>query len=360
MTERKFNFASGPAVLPEPVLRRAQDAIWDHAGSGIGILEHSHRGPEFTAVIERAEALLREIAGIPDDYAVMFVHGGGSSQFFMVPMNLLGEGRTADYCVTGTWGQKAAEEARRFGKVHVAATSEATNFDYIPAQVSWSEAPVYAHFTSNETIHGVQWATEPVPPPGVPLVCDASSDLLSKPIDIGKYGLVFASAQKNLGPSGVTIVIAKKSLVGAPVRDLPTMLRYATHVKERSMHNTPSTFAVYVVGEVLAWLRDQGGLTAIAEHNRAKAQLLYDFLDDSKLFRGHARADSRSLMNVTFRTGRPELDAACCDEAERRGLSGLKGHRSVGGLRASLYNAFPIAGVRALVDFLREFEAANR
>jgi len=261
-------------------------------------------------------------------------------------------------------------EARRFGEVHVAASSAATGFDRIPTAATWSPAPTYVHFTSNETIHGVQWREEPVPPSGVPLVCDASSDIFSRPIDVRRYGLIYAGAQKNLGPAGVTLVIAHKDLVAESVRDLPTMLRYTTHAKEGSLHNTPSTFAVYVVGEVLAWIRERGGLAGMAEHNRTKAKILYDYLDDSTLFSGHAERASRSQMNVTFRTrhrtqtaadaARPDLDAQFCAEAERRGLTGLTGHRSVGGMRASLYNAFPMDGVYALVAFMAEFEKKQR
>jgi phosphoserine aminotransferase len=360
VSDRKYNFSSGPAALPEPVLRRTQDAIWNLDGSGIGILEHSHRGPEFTAIIQRAEALIRELAGIPDDYAVMFLHGGASSQFFMVPMNLLPPDGSADFIVAGTWGQKAVAEAKRFGRAHVAASSEATNFDHVPDTASWSDAPAYVHITSNETIHGVQWHDRLALPAGAPLVVDASSDIFAGPLDITRFGLVYAGAQKNLGPAGVTVVIARKALVANPVRDLPTMLRYTTHVKDHSLHNTPSTFAIYVVGEVLAWIRAQGGLAAMAEINAAKATLLYDYLDQSRLFSGHARTDSRSIMNVTFRSGRPDLDAAFIAGAESRGLSGLGGHRSVGGMRASLYNAFPIEGVRSLVQYMEEFERTAR
>ena len=359
MSDRKFNFYSGPAVLPEPVLHRAQAAIWDLDGSGIGILEHSHRDAEFTKVIQRAEALVRELADVPDEYAVLFLHGGASSQFYMVPMNLLSETRTADYVVSGTWGQKAVAEARRFGQAHVAATTEASHFDHMPETATWSADPAYVHITSNETIHGVQWNGVLPLPSGVPVVVDASSDIFSQPIDVRRYGLIYAGAQKNIGPAGVTLVIARRDLVAAPVRDLPTMLRYATHVKEGSLYNTPSTFAVYMVGEVLTWIRDRGGLAALGEENHAKAKLLYDYLDGSRLFRGHARPDSRSIMNITFRTGRPDLDKAFCAQAEQRGLIGLQGHRSVGGMRASVYNAFPLEGMKQLVAFMEEFERAS-
>ncbi|MBE7450981.1 MAG: 3-phosphoserine/phosphohydroxythreonine transaminase [Kofleriaceae bacterium] len=360
MTGRIYNFSSGPAVLPEPVLRRAQAAIWDLDGTGIGVLEHSHRGPAFTAVLDRAEALVREVGGVPASHAVLFLPGGASTQFFQVPMNFLGGG-TADYCCTGVWSQKAIAEARRFGAVHVACSSEATGFDHIPppSEHRWSATPAYVHVTSNNTIYGTQWTREPEVPPGVPLVCDASSDLFSRPIAIDRYDLVYAGAQKNLGPAGVTLVIARKDFLERGARDLPTMLSYRTHVAERSMYNTPSTFGIYVIGEVMAWILEQGGLTAMAARNQAKARVLYDFLDGSRLFHGTARADSRSLMNVTFRCRDTSLEPAVIAQATARGLDGLKGHRSVGGMRASIYNAFPPAGVDALVDFLREFERAH-
>lgn len=356
---RKWNFASGPAILPEPVLERAQAAIWDLDGSGIGVLEHSHRGPEFMAVAERAEARLREVAGVPADHDVLFLQGGASTQFFMVPMSFLAG--TADYCVTGAWSQKAVAEARRFGEVHIACSSEADDFTSVPgpAATRWSAAPSYVHFTSNETIHGNQWRGEPAAPAGVPLVCDASSDLFSRPIDIARHGLLYAGAQKNLGPSGVTLVIAHKELIARGRRDLPAMLQYRTFAEHGSMYNTPPTFGIFVIGEVMAWILAEGGLAAMAARNQAKAAALYDALDRSRLFRGVVRPDARSLMNVTFRTGRAELDREFVRAAEARGLSGLAGHRSVGGMRASLYNAFPAEGVAALVAFMAEFEAAH-
>jgi phosphoserine aminotransferase len=360
VTGRIYNFSAGPAILPEPVIRRAQAALWDLDGSGIGVMEHSHRGPELTAVLERAEATCRELAGIPDNYRVLFLHGGASSQFFMVPMSFLAAGRAADYWNTGTWSTKAIEEARRFGAVHVAASSEAEGFSYIPEQAAYSDDPVYVHFTSNNTIYGTEFQREPDVPAGVPLICDASSDIFSRPIDISRYGLIYAGAQKNLGPAGVTLVIIRDDLVAQGRDDLPTMLQYRTHAEHGSCFNTPPTLAIYVLGLVLEWIRDRGGLAAMAEHNRAKAQIVYDFLDRSELFRGTARRDSRSLMNVCFRTPSKELDAAFVAGAEARGLAGLKGHRLTGGMRASIYNAFPRAGCEALVAFMKEFEQAHR
>jgi phosphoserine aminotransferase len=358
---RTFNFSAGPAVLPEPVLRRAQAAIWDLEGTGIGVLEHSHRGKAFQAVADRAEALVRKVGGVPDSHAVMFLQGGASTQFFQVPMSFLGGG-TADYCNTGVWSQKAIAEARRFGTVHVACSSEASRFDHIPpaAETRWSDAPAYAHFTSNNTVVGTQWRREPEVPAGVPLVCDASSDIYSRPIDFTRYALVYAGAQKNLGPSGVTVVIARRDFVERGSRDLPTMLQYRTHVAEGSMYNTPPTFGIYVLAEVLAWIDELGGLEAMAERNQAKAAVLYDFLDQSSLFRGTARADSRSLMNVTFRASDEAMEKQFIAEATAAGLDGLKGHRLVGGMRASIYNAFPVEGVRALVGFMQDFERRHR
>ncbi len=361
MSDRIFNFGAGPAVLPEPVLRKAQQDLWNIAGSGIGVAEHSHRGKVFDRVIKEAEATCRELAGIPDNYRVLFLQGGASLQFSMVPMNLLPAGSTADYLVTGVWSQKAVEEAKRVGAVHEAASSKATKFDRIPSasEIRYSAAPAYVHVTTNNTIYGTQWAAEPPVPAGVPLVADTSSDMFSRPIDVAKYGLIYAGAQKNLGPSGVVLVIIRDDLVERGPADLPTMLQYRTHAKEGSLYNTPNTFGIYVIGEVFKWIKAEGGLAAMAERNARKAKLLYDCLDESRLFSVLAQPGSRSLMNVCFRGPSEEVDNRFVAEATKRGLDGLKGHRSAGGLRASIYNAMPEAGVRALVDFIREFERAN-
>jgi phosphoserine aminotransferase len=358
---RKWNFSSGPAVLPEPVLRKAQGAILDFEGSGIGILEHSHRGKEFSALADRCERLVRDVGRVPDDHVVMFLQGGASAQFHMVPMNFLAADRTADYCVTGSWGKKAIGEAKRFGGVHVACSGEASGFRALPPPdaVRFSDNPAYVHVTSNETIAGVQWPDVPSPPAGVPLVCDASSDIFSKPIDVSRYGLLYAGAQKNLGPSGLVLAIARRDLIERGRKDLPTMLQYRTWATDHSLYNTPPTFAVYVMAEVLAWLQAEGGLAAIGERNAAKAKLLYDYLDASKLFDAPVAPGSRSQMNVVFRTPSEELDARFVAEAEARGLANLKGHRTAGGMRASLYNAMPLEGVRALIAFCDEFERAH-
>ncbi|MEO7985909.1 MAG: 3-phosphoserine/phosphohydroxythreonine transaminase [Gemmatimonadales bacterium] len=363
MNERIYNFSAGPAALPEPVLRKAQEAVWNVDGSGIGIMEHSHRGKVFDRIIDEAEAACRELAGIPDNYRVLFLQGGASLQFSMVPMNLLPADRTADYLLTGVWAQKAVKEAKVLGgKIHLAATSESTNFDRIPRpeETGYSPDPAYVHFTTNNTIYGTQWRSEPTVPATAPLVADTSSDMYSRPIDVRKYGLIYAGAQKNLGPSGVTLVIIRDDLVQAGPKTLPTMLQYRTFAADKSMFNTPPTFGIYIIGEVFKWIKAQGGLAAMAEHNEAKARLLYDHLDNGDYFRGTTQASSRSLMNVTFRGPSEELDTRFIAEATKRGLDGLKGHRSVGGMRASIYNAFPREGVVALVTFMKEFERANR
>jgi phosphoserine aminotransferase len=362
MTDRIHNFSAGPAVLPESVLRKAQEAIWNAAGSGIGIMEHSHRGKLFERVISEAEEACRSLGGIPDNYRVLFLQGGASLQFAMVPMNFLSAERTADYLVTGVWSQKAVKEAKPLGKVHIAATGEATNFDRIPQpeEIRYSTNPAYVHITTNNTIYGTQWRAEPPVPSGVPLVADASSDMYSRPIDIRKYGIIYAGAQKNLGPSGVVLVIIRDDLVEAGSKTVPTMLQYRTHAGESSLYNTPPTFAIYVMGEVFKWIQAEGGLAAMAEHNEAKARLLYEFIDNSDFFRGTVQSDSRSRMNVCFRAPTEELEAKFISEATKRGLDGLKGHRSAGGMRASIYNACPRGAVEALVAFMKEFERANR
>ncbi len=362
-SDRIFNFSAGPAVLPEPVLKRAQEAIWNVAGSGIGIMEHSHRGKVFDKIIEETEQACRQLAGIPDNYRVLFLQGGASLQFSMVPMNLLPADRTADYLLTGVWAQKAVKEAKVLGgKVHLAASSEATNFDRIPKpeEIRYSANPVYVHITTNNTIYGTQWRSEPAVPAGAPLIADASSDIYSRPIDIRKYGLIYAGAQKNLGPSGVLLVIIRDDLVEAGPKTLPTMLQYRTHASEKSLYNTPPTFGIYVMGEVFKWIQAEGGLGAMEEKNESKAMLLYDYIDQSDFFRGTVQPDSRSRMNVCFRAPTEELESKFISEATKRGLDGLKGHRSVGGMRASIYNACPWAAVETLVTFMKEFERANR
>ncbi|MCA8984023.1 MAG: 3-phosphoserine/phosphohydroxythreonine transaminase [Planctomycetaceae bacterium] len=356
---RLYNFSAGPAVMPVEVLEEARENLLSLGNTGIGIMEHSHRGKAFMAVAEQAEANCRKLAGISDDYAVLFLQGGASSQFFMVPMNLLSADRTADYLVTGSWAKKAQKEAKLFGKTHTACSSEDRNFCYIPRETSYSDNPAYVHFTSNNTIFGTQFASEPVIPAGTSLICDASSDIFSRPLDVSKYGLIYAGAQKNLGPSGVTLVIIRKDLIERGPATLPAMLQYRTHSENDSMYNTPPTFGIYVMGLIFQWIERQGGLSGMAANNAAKARPLYDYLDQSSLFRATADADSRSLMNVCFVTGNEELDAKFIAAAKAAGFDGLKGHRSVGGMRASIYNAFPAEGVAALVQFMRDFESQN-
>jgi phosphoserine aminotransferase len=353
---RKLNFSSGPAMLPEEVLHSAQAALVDLDGSGIGILEHSHRGPEFARVLERTEAALREVGNIGDDFAILFVTAGATQHFAMVPRSFLGAGETADYCHTGVWSQKAMDEARRFGDVHVACDASPA-FDATPTRFTWSASPRYVHYTSNETIYGTAW---PAPPPApAPLVCDASSDIFSRPLELANHALIYAGAQKNLGPSGISLVIARRDFVETGRRDLPPLDQYRTYVVEHSVHNTPNTFGVYVIGEVARWIRAQGGLAAMAERNARKAALLYGFLDQSVAWRPHAQPGSRSRMNITFRGATKALEETLLARAEAAGMSGLRGHRSVGGLRASIYNAFPEDGVRRLVQLLDDVERGH-
>jgi phosphoserine aminotransferase len=359
-TERIFNFSAGPAVLPVEVLAEAQRDLMALPGVGMSILEISHRSKAFDDVIERCEADLRALAGIPANYHVLFLQGGASLQFSMVPMNLLPAGGSADYIVTGSWSEKAVKEAKRVGGVKIAATTAAENYVRVPKQSELTLDPgaAYVHYTTNNTIFGTEWHY--VPEVGnVPLVADTSSDMFSRPIDVNKYGLIYAGAQKNLGPSGVTLVIIREDLVARTPPSLATMLQYSVHVENKSMYNTPPVFGVYIMGLVLKWLLKEGGLAAIDARNSRKAAKLYAEIDRTGFYRGHAHADSRSRMNVTFRLPNEELEKKFAKEATAAGLDGLKGHRSVGGMRASIYNAFPEAGVDALVSFMQEFERVN-
>lgn len=360
MTERIFNFSAGPAVLPLPVLEEAQRDLIALPGLGMSILEISHRSKAFDEIIAHAESGLRELLAIPDNYHVLFLQGGASLQFSMVPMNLLLKGASADYIVTGLWSKKAVKEAKRLGKVNIAATTEDTNFSRIPQQdeLKLDNNAAYVHITTNNTIFGTQWKTEPSVG-DVPIIADASSDILSRPIPFEKYGLIYAGAQKNIGPSGVTLVIIRNDLLELIPDDLQTMLDYRTHVENKSLYNTPNTFGIYIINLVCKWLQEKGGLAAMKSENEAKAKMLYDAIDATEFYRGHADADSRSLMNVTFRLPSEELEKQFVKEATTAGFDGLKGHRSVGGLRASIYNAFPREGVEALVSFMKEFERKN-
>jgi len=360
MTERIFNFSSGPAVMPLPVLEQVQRDLVALPGVGMSVMEISHRSSTFEAIIARAEADIRTLAGVPDNYRILFLQGGASLQFSMVPMNLLTEGRTADYLMTGTWADKAAGEARKVGTVHETGSTAADGFSRIPTDAECELTPgaAYVHMTSNNTIEGTEWHR--LPPVGdVPLVCDASSDIFSGPIDISKYGLVYGGAQKNLGPSGVTLVIVRDDLLARSAKTLPTMLNYAIQAENGSLYNTPPAFGIYVLGLVVQWLLELGGLPAIDALNERKAGRLYAELDRTGFWRPTAQADSRSLMNVTFRLASEDLEKAFVKESTAAGFDGLKGHRSVGGMRASIYNAFPAEGIDRLVEFMRDFERRN-
>jgi phosphoserine aminotransferase len=357
---RIHNFSAGPAVLPVEVIEQAQRDLLALPGVGMSILEISHRSSAFDEVIEGCEADLRKLGNIPDNYRVLFLQGGASLQFSMVPMNLLPAGGSADYIVTGMWSEKAVKEAKRVGTVKIAASTAAGNHTRVPRRDELTLDPnaAYVHLTTNNTIFGTQWRE--IPDTGnVPLVADTSSDMYSRPIDVSRYGVIYAGAQKNLGPSGVTLVIIREDLLARTPSTLPTMLQYPVHVENKSMYNTPPVFGVYIMRLVLQWLLKSGGLEAIGTVNERKAAKLYAEIDRTGFYRGHAEPDSRSRMNVTFRLPSEELEKKFVKESTAAGLDGLKGHRSVGGLRASIYNAFPEAGVDALVQFMQEFERKN-
>ena len=357
MMARPWNFSAGPAVLPEPVLERAAAEMLDWRGSGMSVMEMSHRGKEFESIIADAEADFRALMGIPANYKVLFLQGGASSQFAMVPMNLLRGKASADYLNTGEWSKKAIKEAKKFGAVNVVATSEDKNFSYAPTQDQWKLDPnaAYVHYTPNETIGGVElfWTPDTG---SVPLVADMSSTILSRPIDVSKFGLIYAGAQKNIGPAGLTIVIVRDDLIGETLKGTPTMFDYKIHADNESMYNTPATFAMYTAGLVFKWLKANGGLVAMEKTNREKAGLLYGKIDASGFYNSPVAPDNRSLMNVPFTLADAALDEAFLKGAKERNLLQLKGHRSVGGMRASIYNAMPLAGVQALVDYMGEFE----
>jgi len=354
---RAHNFNPGPAALPLEALQQARDELTDYRGIGMSVLEISHRSKEFEAINDETQALLKELLSIPDGYKVLFLQGGASLQFAMVPMNLLGEGRTAAYVDTGSWAKKAIKEAKLIGEVAVVASSADSQYTRIPdpADIRVPSDAAYLHITSNETIGGIQYKTFP-DAGGVPLVADMSSDILSRPIDVSRFGLIYAGAQKNLGPAGVTVVILREDLLERMRKDIPTMLRYDIHAENNSLYNTPPVFSIYMVGLVLKWVKNRGGLAAVERLNREKADLLYGAIDESGgFYRGVADPDSRSVMNVTWRMASEELEKAFIKEAGENGFVGLKGHRSVGGLRASIYNAVPLEAVRALAEFMRDF-----
>ena len=356
-SKRVFNFNPGPAVLPLEVLETARAELLDFKGTGMSVMEISHRSKEFEAVIQTAEADLRELLSIPANYKIMFLQGGASLQFAMLPMNLRAAGASADYIVTGTWSKTAIKEAKKLGTARAAANTEQEGFKCLPASLDLDPNAAYLHFTSNETIHGVEFFSEPTPPVGVPLVCDTSSDFISRPIDISKYALLYAGAQKNAGPAGVTVVIAREDMLERTPENLPVMLDYKALAASGSLHNTPPAFAIYIVGLVFQWAKKIGGLAEIEKVNRQKAGLIYNAIDQSGgFYRGHAAPEARSLMNVPFRLPSEELEDTFAKDAKKNDLIGLKGHRSVGGMRASIYNAMTVQGAEALVQFMKEFQ----
>jgi len=357
---RVYNFSAGPAMLPESVLLRAQEEMLDWQGSGMCVAEMSHRGKEFMAIAAKAEADLRELLGVPANYKVLFLQGGASTQFAMVPMNLLRGAEGADYLNTGSWSKKAIAEARRYGRVNVAATTEDEHFTRAPKQseLKLKSAAAYLHYTPNETIEGVEFPYVP-DCGGTPLVADMSSTLLSRPIDVSRFGVIYAGAQKNIGPAGLTIVIVREDLIGQPLAGTPTMLDYKVQADNDSMYNTPPTYAWYLAGLVFQWVKDLGGLDAMAAINQRKAQMLYGAIDASGFYKNPVAPDARSWMNVPFTLPTPDLDDPFLKGAKAAGLTTLKGHRSVGGMRASIYNAMPEAGVAALVAYMQEFERTH-
>jgi phosphoserine aminotransferase len=361
MEKRIYNFAAGPAILPEPVLKEAQEQLWALPGVGMSILEISHRSKTFDKIIAEAKGGLKSLLSISDNYELLFLQGGASLQFSMVPLNLMVKNKKADYIVTGSWSKKAVKEAKRVGTVNISASTEEGKFKRIPKQDELKLDPQadYVHFTSNNTIYGTEWHKEPEVG-NVPLVCDASSDILHKKIDVNKYALIYAGAQKNIGPSGITLVILRKDMLERSSDSLHTMLNYKTHVENDSLYNTPNTFGIYIIALVCKWLKSIGGLDGMYKINKEKADLLYKCIDESGgYYKGHADKDSRSLMNITFNLATEDLEKKLVSEATAAGFDGLKGHRSVGGLRASVYNAFPKKGVEDLVSFMKDFQQKN-
>ena len=357
---RVYNFSAGPAVLPEEVLQEAADEMLDYRGTGMSVMEMSHRSKAYDTIIKEAEADLGELMNIPDNYKVLFLQGGASQQFAMIPMNLM-KNRVADYIVTGQWAKKAYQEASLYGKANKIASSEDKTFSYIPdcSDLPISEDADYVYICENNTIYGTKFKTLPNTK-GKPLVADVSSCFLSEPVDVTKYGVIYGGVQKNIGPAGVVIVIIREDLITEDVLPgTPTMLRYKIHADADSLYNTPPAYGIYICGKVFKWLKKMGGLEAMKERNEKKAKILYDYLDESKLFKGTVRKEDRSLMNVPFITGNEELDAKFVKEAKEAGFENLKGHRTVGGMRASIYNAMPIEGVEKLVEFMKKFEAEN-
>ena len=361
-TKRAYNFNAGPSALPLEVLQKAQEELANYNNTGMSIMEMSHRSKDYEAVHNEAISRFKSLYAIPDNYEVLFLQGGGSLQFTMVPMNFINEGQAASYILTGSWSEKALKEAKLFGQTKEAASTKENAYRNIPAleEIQFSETDAYVHLTSNNTIYGTQW--KEFPRTGeIPLVADMSSDILSKPVDVSNFGIIYAGAQKNLGPSGVTIVIIRKDLLEKAKTNIPTMLKYSTHADSNSLYNTPPTFGIYMLGEVLKWVEEKGGLKAIEQNNEEKAQLIYDVIDNSNgFYTGHASIESRSLMNITFRVADETLEKQFLAEAKEEGFIGLNGHRSVGGCRASTYNAVPYETCKALADFMIAFQNENQ
>lgn len=359
MPERVYNFSAGPAVLPEPVLEQAARDIVNFQNTGMGLIEISHRSKEFTAVLDEAADLIKELLGLPEGYKVLFLQGGASSQFFMIPMNLLKKDQVASYLNTGVWSKKAIKEAKLFGNIEVPFSSEDRTFDRVPKPGEYTVNPKseYLYFVSNNTIYGTRFPE--MPRADVMLVSDMSSDIFSRPFDVRPFGLIYAGAQKNMGPAGVTVVIIREDLLERVDESVPTMLKYKTHAEGNSMFNTPPCFAVYCVGLVMRWLKEMGGVAAMEKINLKKAAMLYEAIDATDFYRGHAEKESRSIMNVTFNLPTKELEAEFIAQAAEKGFKGLKGHRSVGGCRASIYNAFPVEGAEKLAQFMADFAKAH-
>ncbi len=361
MTKRVYNFYPGPATLPLRVLERARDEFLDFMGTGMSVIEISHRTKQWQSAIDDATSLVHELMGLPDEYKVLWLQGGASSQFYMVPANISVKDKPMEYVDTGTWSTKAIKEAKLYGDVKVVASSEEDRFRYIPDDVVFSDKAAYAHITGNNTIYGTEYLKWPTVPDEVPLIVDMSSNLMDRVIDNTQFGVIYAGAQKNLGPAGVTLVAVREDLLERVPESIPTMMKWTTHVKKGSMFNTPAVFAVYISKLSLEYLKEMGGVSAMERINQEKARLLYDIIDKSDgFYKGHARKDSRSLMNVTFTMPSPELEDRCVEEGLKRDLVGLKGHRSVGGMRASIYNAMPLEGVEKLAAFLTEFKEDNQ
>ncbi|HOS07160.1 MAG: 3-phosphoserine/phosphohydroxythreonine transaminase [Candidatus Cloacimonas acidaminovorans] len=359
--ERVHNFNAGPAVLPEEVLREAQADLVNYKGMGLSVMEMSHRSKEFEAIINEARDAAKRIYGLGDDWDVLFLHGGASLQFVMVPMNFLPEGKIANFIHTGVWSKKAMAEVKKLGKpVHIAASSEDKSFSYIPKTYQLSDNPAYLHITTNNTIYGTEWKIDPDVPKDVPLIADMSSNFMSKPIDINKYSFIYAGAQKNIGPAGCAVILVKKDFLATGATNLPSMLDYQLHAKNGSLYNTPPCFTIYMIGLVLKWIENYGGLAKIEENNKAKAKYIYDVIDASNgFYRGTVVPEDRSLMNITFRLPSEELENLFISEAKKNGMIGLKGHRDVGGCRASCYNALPLNAAYDLAEFMKNFQKQN-